>query len=64
MKIKFSYVLLNNIINAEKKSMLSKWSHCDDQVKVQSSIQNGFGADLGLVSVRWSKNPHHYESDC
>ena len=37
MKIKFSYVLLYTLINAEKKSMLSKWSHCDDQVEVQSS---------------------------
>ena len=40
MKIKFSHVLLYNFINAEKKSMLSKWSHCDDQVKVQSSAQD------------------------
>ena len=51
MKIKFSHVLLYNFINAEKKSMLSKWSHCDDQVKVQSSarIKIWFLANLGLV---------------
>ena len=35
MKI-IRHVVLYNIINAEKKSMLTKWSHCDDQVTVQS----------------------------
>ena len=35
MKI-IKHVVLYNIINAEKKSMLTKWSHCDDQVTVQS----------------------------
>ena len=35
MKI-IKHVVLYNIINAEKKSMLTKWSHCDDQVMVQS----------------------------
>ena len=35
MKI-IKHVVLYNIINAEKKSMLTKWSHCDDQATVQS----------------------------
>ena len=51
MKI-IRHVVLYNIINAEKKSMLTKWSHCDDQATVQSIRHRS-----ALFHRPWSPGP-------